>query len=105
VRPRLADELAGEEAAVPRVAEDVTCQVVGGEEVDLRADVAGGGAGSGPENSAGLVVDRVAIRRSPEEVLLEGQREIVDRADGESRIRADDVLPADVVDVAEEGMG
>src|SRR5207245_7503622 len=56
VRARLADELAGEEAAVTRIAEDVTGKGVIGEKVELRADVAGGGRGPRPEHSAAHVV-------------------------------------------------
>src|SRR5437867_13237701 len=73
VRARLADELAGEEAAVTRIAEDVTGKGVIGEKVDLRADVAGGGRGPRPEHRAALVVQRVTIGIPPEEVVLEGQ--------------------------------
>src|SRR5216684_265185 len=105
VLARLADELAGEEAAVARIALEVTGEVVGGENVGLRADVAGGGGGPRPQHATTLVVNRVTIRRPPEKVLLERKREPVDRADGEPGVGADDVLSPDVVDIPQERVG
>src|SRR5260370_19035938 len=105
VLARLADELAGEEAAVARIALEMTGDVVGGENVGLRADVAGGGGGSRPQHATTLVVDRVTIRRPPEKVLLERKREPVDRAEGEPGVGAHDVLSPDVVDIPQERVG
>ena len=72
VRPRLADELAGEEAAVAGISKNVTGEGIGGEQIHLRADVAGTGSRPRPENGAALVVQRVTIGIPPEEILLEG---------------------------------
>src|SRR5712692_3353761 len=102
VLARLADELAGEEAAVARIALEMTGEVVGGENVGLRADVAGGGGGPRPQHATTLVVNRVTIRRPPEKVLLERKRKPVDRGDGEPGVGADDVLSPDVVDIPQE---
>ena len=63
---------------------------------------AGLGAGARPEDSTELVVECVAIRHPPEEILLEGEREIAERAHGNAGARADDALPADGVDLAQE---
>src|SRR6266850_557198 len=101
----LVDELAGEEVAIARVALDVPGDVVGGEDVRLGPDVAGGRGGPRPQDGTTLVVDRVAIRGSPEEVLLQRQRETVHRAEADARAGADDVLPADVVDVPQVRVG
>src|SRR5207253_10853151 len=81
---RLADGLAGEEAAVARIAQEVTGEVVGGVHVGLGADVAGGGAGPRPQHATTLVVQRITIRGPPEEVLLEREREVLDRADADA---------------------
>src|ERR1700704_5779745 len=81
------------------------CKVVGGEEVDFRAHGAGSGFGPPPEHGPSLAVERVAIGRAPEEVLLEGDGEVGDRSHGEAGTGTDDILPADVVDVPEEGVG
>src|SRR5260370_12486470 len=105
VLARLADELAGEEAAVARIALEMTRDVVGGENVGLRADVAGGCGGSRPQHTTTLVVDRVSIRRPPEKVLLDRKREPVDRAEGEPGGGAHDVPSPDVVDIPQEPAG
>src|SRR2546428_7560494 len=105
VLARLVDELAGEEAAIARIALEVTGEVVGGEHVGLGADVASGGGGPRPQHGTTLVVNRVMIRRPPEEVLLERQREPLDRADADPAVRTDDVLSADVVDVPQVRVG
>src|SRR5882724_7557642 len=101
VLARLGNELAGEEVAIARIALDVTGDVVGGENVGLRADVAGGGGRPRPQHATTLVVKRVTIRGPPEEVLLERQREALDRADGDPGVGADEVLAPDVVDVSQ----
>ena len=101
-RPCFPDKLAGEEVAVAPIAEQVTRKVVGGEEVDFRANVAGSGLVPPPEHGPSLAVERVAIGRAPEEVLLEGDGEVGDRSHGEAGTGTDDILPADVVDVPEE---
>src|SRR6266550_1735155 len=101
VRPRLPDELAGREVAVACIAQQVTREVVCGQQIHLGADVTGGGHDPRPEHASRLVVDRVAIGGSPEEVLLQGQGQIVDGGHRESRAGADDVLPPDVVDVSQ----
>jgi hypothetical protein len=104
VRPRVVDESAGEKIAVARVTLQVAGEVIGGEEIGLRADVAGRGSVSRTEHSRGLVVDRVVIGRAPEKILLERERKIVDWADGDAGVGSDDVLPSDVVDVAKKRM-
>src|SRR2546421_11388439 len=78
---RLVDEVAGEEAAVARIAEEVTGEVVGRIHVGLGADVAGGGAGSRPQHATTLVVERVMIGGSPEEVLLKRKRQALHGVD------------------------
>src|SRR5262245_4276011 len=98
------DESAGEEITVARVTLQVTREVIRGEEISLRADIARGGSGSRAEHSRRLVVDRVAIGRAPEKILLERERKIADRAEGEAGVGTDDVLPSDVVDVTEKRM-
>src|SRR5207237_10719768 len=87
----LSDELAREEVAVARLDLQVTCEVIGGEQIHLRADVAGPGAGARPEDGCGLVVDRIAVGCAPEEILLKGEREIADRFQGGACEGADDV--------------
>src|SRR5258705_430514 len=67
----------------------------------LGADVAGGGPGARAEYGSRLVVDGIAIGCAPEEVLLKGQDQTADRGHGEAPAGTDDVLPPDVVDVAE----
>src|SRR6266480_2195807 len=101
VRPRLPDELAGEEMAVARIAEQVTREVIGGQQIRLGADVTCGGQGPRPEHGSRLVVERIAIGRAPEGVLLERKRQVANGRRRESRTGADDVLPPDVVDVPE----
>src|SRR2546428_7496174 len=105
VLARLVDELAGEEAAIARIALEVTGEVVGGENVGLGADVASGGGGPRPQHGSTLVVNRVMIRSPPEEVLLERQRETLDRADADPGVGAENVLSPDVVDVPQERVG
>src|SRR6266478_7785745 len=100
-RARLLNELAREEVAVARVELHMTREVVGGQQIDLGADVAGGGSGSRPEHGSRLVVDRIAIGCAPEEVLLKGQDQVADRGHADAPAGTDDVLPPDVVDVAE----
>src|SRR5205809_1187224 len=99
VLSRLLDELAGGEVAIAGVALDVMGEVVGGENVDLGAHVAGGGAGPRPQHATTLVVDRVMIGGPPEEILLERKREVADRADADAGVGTDEVLSPDVVDV------
>src|SRR3989442_7995392 len=99
VLSRLLDELAGEEVAIAGIALNVTGEVVGGENVGLGTDVAGGGAGPRPQHATTLVVDRVMIGGPPEEILLERKREVADRADADAGVGTDEVLSPDVVDV------
>src|SRR3989442_7619002 len=99
VLARLVDELAGEEMARARIAQEVTGQVVGAENVGLGDYVAASGGGPRLQHRTTLVVDRVMIRSPPEEVLLERQREPLDRADADPGVGAEDVLSPDVVDV------
>src|SRR5437867_5489589 len=101
----LVDELAGEEVAIARRTLEVTGEVVGGENVGLGADVARGGGGPRPQHGATLVVNRVLIRRSPEEVLLGRKGEALDRADTDPAVGGEDVLSPDVVDVPQVGVG
>src|SRR6266436_2177809 len=103
-RARLLNELAREEVAVARVELHMTREVVGGQQIDLGADVAGGGSGSRPEHGSRLVVDRIAIGCAPEEVLLKGQDQVADRGHDEAPAGTDDVLAPDEVDVPEVGV-
>jgi len=70
VRPRLVDESAGEKIAVAHIALQVAREVVGGEEIGFRPDVAGSGSVCRTDYGRGLVVDRIANGGSPEEILL-----------------------------------
>src|SRR5262249_20630055 len=90
VSPGLADEVAGEEVAVARVAEGVGGEVVPGVEVGLGAAVAGPGARAGPQHRPALVVERVSIRGPPEEVLLQREGQVADRRDADAGARAHD---------------
>src|SRR5437870_11706930 len=81
-RTGLPDELAREEVAVARIDLQVTREVIGGEQIYLRADVAGPGAGARPEDGCGLVVDCIAVGCAPVGILLEGEREIAYRFEG-----------------------
>src|SRR5437899_12667142 len=76
VRARLADELAGEEAAVTRIAEEGTGKVVIGEKIDLRADVAGGRRGPRPGHRTALVVKRGTIGIPADEGTAEREGEV-----------------------------
>src|SRR5260370_12944276 len=100
-RARLLNELAGEEVAVARVELHMPREVVGGQQIDLGADVAGGGPGPRAEYGSSLVVEGIAIGCAPEEVLLKGQDQTADRGHADAPAGTDDVLPPDVVDVAE----
>ena len=70
VRPRVVDESAGEKIAVAHIALQVAREVVGGEEIGFRPDVAGSGSVCRTDYGRGLVVDRIAIGRAPEKILL-----------------------------------
>ena len=70
VRPRFVDKCTGEKIAVARVTLQVAREVIVGEKIGFRADVAGRGSGSRTEHSRGLVVDRIGNGGSPEEILL-----------------------------------
>ena len=58
------DECTGEKIAVTRVTLQVAREVIVGEEIRFRADVAGSGSDSRTDYGRGLVVDRVAIGRA-----------------------------------------
>src|SRR6266403_571810 len=105
VLARLVEELAGEEVAIARIAQEVTGEVVDAVHVGLRAEVAVAVGPRRPQHATTLVVNRIAIRRPPEPVLLERQREVLDRADADTAVGADDVLTADVVHVSQERVG
>ena len=94
------DESAREKIAVARIALQMAREVVGGEEIGFRADVAGSGSVCRTDYGRGLVVDRIANGGSPEEILLERDRKIAHRAHGNATAGTDDVLPPDVIDVA-----
>ena len=98
------DESTGEKIAVTRVTLQVAREVIGGEEIGFRADVAGSGSVCRTDYGRGLVVDRVLIGRAPEKILLERERKIVDRAESDAGVWTDNVLPSDVVDVAKKRM-
>src|SRR5207245_1686845 len=104
-RTGVPDELAREEVAVARVHLQVTREVIGGEQIDLRADVAGPGAGARPEDGPGGAVDGIAVGCAPEEILLEGEREIADRFHADADEGADDVLSSDEVHIPQERVG
>ena len=70
MRPALVDESAREKIAVARIALQMAREVVGGEEIGFRADVAGSGSVCRTNDGRGLVVDRIANGGSPEEILL-----------------------------------
>lgn len=70
VRARVVDESAREKIAVARITLQVAREVIGGEEIGFRADVAGSGSVCRTDYGRGLVVDRIANGGSPEEVLL-----------------------------------
>ena len=91
--------------AVARVHLQVTREVIGGEQIDLRADVAGPGAGARPEDGPGRAVDGIAVGCAPEEILLEGEREIADRFHADADEGADDVLSSDEVHIPQERVG
>ena len=65
------DESTGEKIAVTRVTLQVAREVIGGEEIGFRADVAGSGSVCRTDYGRGLVVDRVLIGGAPEKILLE----------------------------------
>ena len=100
VAPGFFDKSAAGKEAVARVALQMTGEVVSREQVGLRADIARMGAVCRPEHGGGLIVDAVTIGGAPEQVLLERERKIVYRAYGNTGVRSDDVLPADVIDIA-----
>src|SRR5712692_3014632 len=102
VTPGLVDEFSGGEVAVAGVALQVTREVVGAKQVRLRPDVAGPGSRSRTQHGPGCIVERIAIGRSPEEILLKRERKIAHRGYRDSGIGTDDVLPPDVVDVSKE---
>ena len=65
VRARFVDESAGEKISVASVTLQVAREVISGEEIGLRTDVAGSGSVGRTDYGRGLVVDRVAIGRAP----------------------------------------
>ena len=101
VAARLFDKSSGGEKAVACVALQMAGEVVSREQVRLRADVERPGAGSRPEHGGGFIEDAITIGRPPKQVLLERERKIAYRGYGNAGIRTNDVLPPDVVDVAE----
>src|SRR3989442_937532 len=96
----LVDKSAAGEETVARVALQMAREVVSGEQIRLRADVALMGSACRPEHGGGLIVDAVTIGGAPEQILLQRERKIVYRAYGNTGIWTDDVLAPDVVDVA-----
>src|SRR5438094_3712354 len=82
----LFDKSSAGEEAVARVALEMAGEVVGREQVRLRADVERPGAGSRAQQHAGFVVEAIAIGCSPEEILLERERKPVHRAHGGRRL-------------------
>src|SRR2546427_5207384 len=105
VPPGLVDEFSRIEVAIAGVALQVTREVVGAKQVRLCPDVAGSGSGSRPEHPSGLVVERITIGRSPEEILLKRERKIAHRGYRDSGIGTDDILPPDVIHVTKERVG
>src|SRR5438034_8558238 len=96
----LFDKSSAGEEAVARVALEMAGEVVGREQVGLRADVERPGAGSRAQQHAGFVVGAIAIGRPPEQILLQRKRKIVHGGHRDACAGTDDVLPPDVVDVA-----
>src|SRR6266851_7989198 len=83
----------------------MTRDVVGGQQIHLGADVTGGRPSPRPEHGARLVIERIAIGRAPEEVLLERQGQVAERGHDQAPAGTDDVLPPDIVDVPQVRMG
>ena len=95
------DKSAGEKIAVAGVTLQVAREVIIGKQIGFRADVAGRGCGSRTKHSRGFVVDSILNGRAPEKILLQRERKILHRADGDASVGTDDVLPSDVIDIAE----
>ena len=64
------DESAGKKIAIAHIALQVAREIIGGEDIGFRADVAGSGSVRRTDYRRGLVVDRIANGGSPEEILL-----------------------------------
>src|SRR5258708_32690442 len=91
------------EVVVAGVAEHVPIELIRRDQVRLRADVARGRAGAGPEHRSGVVIETVLNAGAPEVEVRHRDGEVGRRPPADAPPRTHNVLPADAGGGSEEG--